>query len=325
MPAARSGRSSRAGAEYFRANPLAKVRLEHFADYDARYLTHEYFNANWASFYHADVARALGAAKLVYAGSAEYIHNFAQFVLKPEIAAIIAEVGDRVLAETLKDYALNQVFRKDVFTRGAPAADAAAREARLGSTRFALARPRSLCRLQRATPLGEVTLQESAYGPVLDALARGPLTFDELARAPESQHLDRTRLRQGVFAMAAFGNVWPALPARGEDARRASAAQANQALLRYAGRAGATAMLASPVVGAGVPLGPVDRICLETPADEAGAIERAKKAIAASGQRLAKSGTPLDAGRDTDAAVEEQARFFFRELLPFYRMLGVVD
>ncbi|HYC44154.1 MAG TPA: class I SAM-dependent methyltransferase [Burkholderiales bacterium] len=314
-----------AGAEFFRANPVAKVRLAGVADYDPRYIAHEYFNANWSLFYHADVARTLGSAKLGYAGSADYVQNFSQFVLKPEIAEIVAEVGDRAFAETLKDYASNQVFRKDVFTRGAPAADAAAREAILGSTRFALARPRSLCRLQGRTPVGEVTLQPESYAPVLDALARAPMTFDELAQAPETAGLGRTRLRQGVFGMAALGNVWPALPAAGDAARRAAVRRLNEVLLRQKRPGAATTVLASPVVGAGVALGAVDRICFATPQDEPGAIERAKRAVAAGGQKLVKDGQAVEPGRATDAAVEEQARFFFRELLPFYRQLGVID
>ena len=61
-------------------------------------------------------------------------------------------------------------------------------------------------------------MQAEAYAPVLDALARAPMTFDELARAPECAKLDRVRLRQAVFGMAALGNIVPALPATGEDA-----------------------------------------------------------------------------------------------------------
>jgi SAM-dependent methyltransferase len=311
-----------AGADYFSVNPLAKARLGSLADYDARYLAHEYLNAHWAPFYHADVARALGAAKLGYAGSADFVQNFRQFVLKPEIAAIVAEVGDPVLAETLKDYATNQVFRKDVYTRGAPPTSPAVRDAVLDATRFALARPRCNCRLTRATPIGEVTLQEEVYAPVLDALARGPMTFDALTRAPETAKLDRNRLRQSVFGMVALGNIWPALPEAGEDARRTAVAALNQALLRDPGRSGTTTVLGSPVVGAGVPVGPVDRICLETPGDEAGALDRAKKAMAAIARQAQKDGRPPG---PTEAAVEEQVRFFFRELLPFYRPLGVVE
>lgn len=246
-----------AGAGYFRANPLAKARLDTLARQDPRYLVHEYGNANWSLFYHADVAQELAGAKLVYAGSTEYLDNFNQFVFSPEMAALVADVRDRTAVETIKDYARNQVFRRDVYTRGAPRAGARELDALLGRTRFALARPRAACKLARATPAGEVTLQEEAYAPVLDALQRSPLTFDQLGQAPETQRLDRNRLRQAVFGMAALGNVMPALPAEGEDARRAATARFNQAALRDS--AGRATVLASPVLGAGVTLSSTDR------------------------------------------------------------------
>ncbi len=319
-----AGRLERAGAAYFRVSPLAKARLDSIAGQDPRYLAHEYFNANWSLFYHADVAREMAAAKLGYAGSADYLDNFNQFVVNPEMAKIVAEVGDRTAAETIKDFARNQVFRRDVYTRGAPQAAARELEALLGRARFALARPRADCKLTSTTPAGEVSLEEHAYAPVLDALARGSMTFDELARAPETARLDRGRLRQAVFGMAALRNVLPALPAEGEDARRAATARFNQAALRNPLPGSATTMLASPVLGAGVPISFVDRLFLTADGNETAAIARVKQAIAASGQKLTKDGKPIESPEEIHAAVEEKARYFYREQLLYYRQLGVV-
>lgn len=316
-----AGKLERAGAAYFRANPLAKARLERLAGQDPRYLAHEYSNANWSLFYHADVARELAGAKLGYAGSTDYLDNFNQFVLTPEMAELVAGIHDRTALETIKDYARNQVFRRDVYTRGAPRADARSLDALLGRSRFALARPRAACKLARATPAGEVTLQEEAYAPVLDALQRGPLTFDQLGAAAETGRFERNRLRQAVFGMAALGNVFPALPAEGEGERRAASARFNQAALLDA-QAGA---LASPVLGAGVPLSLVDRVLLSSRGDQAAAIARVKAAIAASGQKIMHNDKPVESPEAIDAAVAEKARHFFGELLPFYRQLGVVD
>lgn len=320
-----AARLERAGAVYFRASPLAKARLDSIAGQDPRYLAHEYFNANWSLFYHADVARDMAAAKLGFAGSADYLDNFSQFVLNPEMTKIVAEIGDRTMAETIKDFARNQVFRRDVYTRGAPKAGARDLEALLGRTRFALARPRAGCKLTGATPAGEVTLQEEAYAPVLDALARGPMTFDELARAPETARLDRSRLRQAVFGMAALRNLLPALPSAGEDERREATARFNQAALRNPLPGSATTMLASPVLGAGVALSFVDRILMAAEGDQTAAIARVKQALAASGQQRMKDDKRVASTEETHAEVEEKARFFFRELLPYYRQLGVLD
>ena len=297
-------RLQKAGATYFAASPLAKSRLDSFARLDARYLAHEYYNDNWSLFYHADVARDMAAARLSYAGSGNFIDNFQQFSLRPELAAIVAEVADPALAETVKDFARGTVFRRDVFIRGAAKAPRAELEATLRATRFALARPRAACKLSEKTGAGEVTMQAEAYAPVLDALARAPMTFEELGRAPELAAFDASKLRQGVFGMAALGNVWPALPASGEDARRAAAERFNQAVL--ARPEPGAAWLASPVLGSGVPLGTVDRVLLQTRPKPEQALAHVRRMLGEP-----KEGPPL----------EERVKRFYGEMLPFLQQV----
>jgi hypothetical protein len=293
--------------------------------HDPHYLAHEYYNANWAPFYHADVARELAQAKLAYAGSAALIDNFDQFALKPEMARVVAQVGERAMAETVRDYGSNRTFRRDVYTRGAPRIAPPQLEATLSGTRFALARPRTACRLQATTPAGDVKLQPEAYAPLLDALARAPMTFDELARAPECARLERVRLRQAVFGMSALGNVLPALPAAGEDERRKRTERFNRAILRMPVAGAADTVLASPVLGAGLHVNLIDRLFLAAPRNAAKAIAAARDAIAGGGFKLSKGSEVLDSPADIEAHVKERAKFFFDDFLPFLRLLKVVD
>ncbi|HEX5092799.1 MAG TPA: class I SAM-dependent methyltransferase [Burkholderiales bacterium] len=313
----------KAGARYFAVNPLAAARLAGLEKLDPHYVVHEYFNANWRPDYHADVVQALAPAKLAYAGSATLLDNFDQFMLVPEAAKLVAGIPDRALAETMKDFARNQGFRRDVFTRGAPKAAPPQLEAALGRSRFSLARPRAACRLTATTPAGEAKLDERAYAPVLEALARAPQTFDELARAPECAALDRPHLRQAVFGMAAFGNIVPALAADGDDARRARTARFNDAVLRAPMPARGDTFLASPVTGMGAALTLVDRLFLAGPRDEAQAVAQASAWIGAHGVRIQKSGQPLESPAEVDTHLRERARQFFAETLPYLRLLKI--
>jgi SAM-dependent methyltransferase len=320
-----AARLQQAGARFFAANPLAAARLTDMGGQDPHYLAHEYYNANWAPFFHADVAGALAGAKLAYAASATLIDNFEQFTLSPAISKLAAELGERSLAETVKDFARNQVFRRDVFTRGAPKAAQQQLDATLTRTRFALIRPRSTCRLKTKTPAGEVSLQPEAYAPVLDALARAPMTFEELSRAPQCAALDRLKLRQAVFGLAALGNLLPGLPSAGEDARAEAANRFNQAALRAPVTGTADTTLASPVLGAGVQVNLVDRLFLGAPRDEAQAIAAALRVLAAGRIKLRREGKELESATDIEAYVRERAKFFFADFLPFLRLLRVVD
>jgi len=318
-----AGRLHGAGARFFEANPLATARLADMARHDPHYLAHEYFNANWSPSYHLDVAREFTGAKLAYVGSATLLDNFGQFVLKPELAKIVAEIPDRALSETVKDFARNQVFRRDVYTRGAPRAAPQQLEEALARARFTLIRPRSACRLQVPTPAGEVTLQAEAYAPVLDALSRAPMTFTELSSAPECSKLDRGRLRQAIFGMAALGNILPALPAEGEDARCECTERFNQAVLSAPITGAMDTYLASPVLGAGVAVNLIDRIFLGATQGEGEAIARAHAAVATGGLKLRKAGTVLESDAAIESHIQDRAQFFVAEFLPFLRLLGV--
>jgi SAM-dependent methyltransferase len=318
-------RLDEAGATYFQHNPVAKLRLGHFGRQDPNYLAHEYFNDNWTAFYHADVARDLVQAKLSFTGSASIAENFEQFNLKPALAKIVASAPDRSVAETIKDFALNKMFRKDVFTRGAPRGTQGELVAILGRTRFALAKPRATCSLNAAMPAGEISLQAEAYAPVLDALARAPMTFEELANAPEAAALDRSRLRQAVFGMAELGNILPGLPAAGEADRRRSTDGFNRAVLSRPASPSSTTMLASPVLGSGIPLNFADRAILTAPAGRDGIFDHVWNTLVASGWKPLKDGKPLETTAEAHAMVEERIRFWSEVLHPYLRQVGIVD
>jgi len=313
------------GAEYFRANPLAAQRLRGLDAQDPSYVAHEYFNANWSPSYHADVAQEMAAAKLAYVASAGVMDNFEQFVLRPEMAAALADVGHPAMTETIKDFARNRVFRRDVYARGAPTADPRELQAMLDATRFALARPRALCALTAKTPVGEVNLQPERYVPVLDALARAPMTFDALAGALAGAPADRERRRQTVFALAALDYVAPAMPVEGEAARCASTARYNASIIAQAPRTAASAMLASPVLGCGVPASFIDLLLLAAPRSIDEAISHACNSVTASGQALVKDGKPVADPNALRALIEGRAQPFFSELLPFLQSVGVAD
>jgi hypothetical protein len=218
----------------------------------------------------------------------------------------------------------NQSFRRDVFTRGAPRASAAELEAALGGTRFALALPRASARFTHKSLHGEAKLEEAAYAPVLDALARAPMTFDELARTPECARLDRARLRQALFGMAALGNLLPALPAAGEKARRAATDRFNASVLAAQPASTGPLVLASPVLGSGVMVDFLDRVFLQGPQGEAPAIDHARRALESGGIALRKEGKLVEGARERAALLEERAAKFFPGTLLLLRQLGTV-
>lgn len=321
-----ANRLEQCGAGYFRLNPLAKVRLDALRKQNPAYLAHEYFNANWLPAYHADVGAEMSGAKLAYVGSATLSENFDQFSLAPDVARLIAGLNDRALAETARDFARNTVFRRDVFARGASRSGPRDLETLLGRQRFCLAVPRSICRLVAKVTAGDVTLEAEIHAPVLDLLALAPMSFDELAAHPQTAHLNRSQLRQAVFALAAIGQIFPALPGSGEAERRESCRKFNAVTLaRPSASSGYGNTLVSPVIGFGLQMGYVDLLLLAAPRNERDAIVHALRGIAASGFKPVSNGLVIEEPAQVQTVVEGKAKAFFSDLLPFLRLHGIAE
>jgi SAM-dependent methyltransferase len=320
---AEAGRLSGHEALFFQQNPMALKALAEMEGKSTRYLAHEYFNAHWQPEYHLDVAADLAEAKLEYAGSASIIENFTDLILSPELARCVNETVDPSLAETIKDYATNQPFRRDVFSRGCPKATPARLEAGLAATRFCLLRPRSACGFEARLPGGQLSLRPEAYWPVLEALSRTPLTVAELMASPECEGLDELQLRQALFGMAALRNVAPALPVAGEALRRQTCERFNRVLLESDEAGAAVQDLASPVLGAGVAIDPIDQLFLRAGRDETAAFAAVLTDLRARGLHPGDADSPE--GESLETFVARRCRFFFTSLLPFLRLVGISD
>jgi SAM-dependent methyltransferase len=149
-----------------------------------RYLAHEYLNDHWHPMYHADVAREMSAAKLLYVGSADLLLNFQQFLVTPGQQELIDGLDDTTLKETVRNLCAPLSFRQDVFIRGVRRISVAKQEAMLRQIRLALLIPRANFRMQLKVPTGNADLQP-AYATIADALATGPHTVAELLDLPE--------------------------------------------------------------------------------------------------------------------------------------------
>ena len=84
-------------------------------------------------------------------------------------------------------------------------------------------------------------------------------------------------------------------------------------------------MLASPVLGTGIPLNFFDAEFLHGPRERTAAIENTIKALQHSGRKLQMDDKPVESSEDLRRAIAERATFFFDDLLPFLRLAGVAD
>jgi len=315
----------KAKAKYFAANPGAGPRLDRMAGQATNYLAHEYFNKDWTLLYHADVVADMTAAKLTYAGSATVIDQFDDLLANPEAFALYKDINDRVLRETVKDFVVNQQFRRDIYVRGAPRLDAQAQVAAAMKTRLVLRVPRAQCSETVKVPVGSIKLAP-AYMKMLDFLADGPQPIrDILAKTAIVKLSDATQAIRRAALLTAVGYVAPALPEDAEKAARQPTRQFNDAIINRTMRGDDINYFASPVTGSGITADSSDRLFVAAARqNHEDPEEFAWQNLSKRGQALAKDGKALKTPEENKAELARLAKNFAGKKLPIYKGFGIV-
>ena len=291
------------GAAFFRDNPAASKALDEMARTERCFVVHDYLPPSMTPFYFADVAEALDAAGLAFAGGSPVFRNYPKFSAAPEFADFLACLEDRAALERQLDIIANTRFRTDVFVKPAAAALNECERARLlEPMRFGSLEARDA--MPPTAELGRYSIAYSApiYGPLMDCLAQGAPSVDELARSNELGGFSGSDIVKAVNLLVLGGHFRPfAAPASDPSKPPVNGVLGplNRALLARQREAADPVFLASPVVGSGVPVPPFAALIFEAldSAGRAGAPDAVWRRLEARGQSLEGDGGAL-AGRD---------------------------
>ncbi|MBW6400966.1 class I SAM-dependent methyltransferase [Roseomonas sp. HJA6] len=144
------------------------------------YMVHEWLTSFWRPVYHADIATALQAARLDYAGSANPSRSLPTLQLNAEQRAAIEQAPPGIHRETLFDLFLQRRFRTDLYVRGRRSGGGRA----LAEIPLVLAVAPELMDTSIATAAGEAVLKAEHQAILAGALADGPRMLGELAALP---------------------------------------------------------------------------------------------------------------------------------------------
>lgn len=313
---------------FARATAGLDGRLKQIAGQSRDYLAHEYFNRDWNCMYFTDVADALAEAKLDFATTAEPLDVVDTINLSAEGIAFLNGIEHPILREQIRDYFVNQQFRKDLYPRGVRRLAPAEQREQTLATRIVLQRPVDAIPMRVNGAQGEATLHDSIFRPVLDALAArdyAPKSFNDLMRA-----LPAFSLPQLVAASAVLVGAGHAAPCHAEpEVRqvRAACAALNTHLLERARTRDDVNHLASPVMGGGIAAGRFEQLFLlardrgcDQPADWA---RFTWQLLNDQGQKALKDGKPLETQEENLAELTARANAFVEERLPIPRAVGI--
>jgi hypothetical protein len=193
--------------------------------------------------------------------------NYRDLAIPPSLGTLFAGIGDRVTFESLKDFAVNAYFRKDVYIKGKTARSAALTEAYLDETPFGLVGVEPPSDREIRLPHHTLRFEGPIFDALLNALAQGAKAVKTLFGRPEVAGVTLQQLRAALLRLALGDQVAPLLcptEARGLSEAalyRVPLSYNRMALRRPSATAGST-VLASPVAGTAISVTPLETIAI---------------------------------------------------------------
>lgn len=321
-----------ANPAYARANPQIAERIKAIKGQNRHYVAHEYFNRDWQPMAFAQMGRWLQSAKLSWACSAHYLDAIDAVNLTAEQQTLLQSIPDPMFRQTVRDFCVNQQFRKDYWVKGARSLTPLGQAEALRSQRILLAQPRPEVSLKVSGSLGEATLQEAVYGPILDQLAdHKPKSLGQLEQAlkatPAGKALSFAQIQQAAMVLSATGAVLPVQHEGAAQKAKKPSERLNTHLMNQARSSNELGYLASPVTGGGVGVPRFQQLFLlaraqghKAPQDWA---QYVWALLQAQGQKLLKDGKAMESAADNLAELTQQAYAFADKQLPILKALQV--
>jgi SAM-dependent methyltransferase len=317
-----------ANTGFARAHPVVAERVAKLKGQDRTYLAHEYFNRSWSPMSIARTAEWLADAKLTYACSATLLDHVDAVNLLEEQRSLLGGIRDPIFRELVRDFCVNQAFRRDYWVKGARKLSPVARKEALRAWRVMLIKPRAEVPLKVTGNLGEATLHEDVYKPILDLLAdHRPAALGQLESALAGKQISLEQIAEAVMVLAGAAVL---VPVQDDDAIAAAKPSTDRlgTFIRDKARGhNDIRFVASPVTGGGIVLGRFHQLFLlardqgrQTPAEWA---RFAWDCLDAQGERIVKDGAPLQSADENLRELTTDAGEFAAKILPILQALAI--
>ena len=313
---------------FARANPKIGERIAQLKEQNSHYLAHEFFNRDWLPMHFSTLAEWLKPAKLQYACSAHYLDLIEVLNLSPEQEAFLNDIPDAVFRQTVRDFMVNQQFRRDYWVKGARRLSKPDQAEQLRRQRLVLTAPRMEVKMKVQGALGEISLNEAIYTPILDLLADHTVwSLARMEKALDGRGITFAQLIQAAMILTGAGYVHPAQDEGNILLAKPHTDAINLELLSKARGNADILCLASPVTGGGIPVGRFQKLFLlalaqgkTQPADWADLVW---EILAGQQERLVKEGRTLETAEENIAELTALAESFKETTLPIMQALQI--
>ncbi|WP_284180328.1 methyltransferase regulatory domain-containing protein [Rhabdaerophilum sp. SD176] len=313
---------------YARMTPTLGDRLNRVKGQNRHYLAHEYFNRDWHPMHFATMTEFLEEAKLQFAASATLLDHIDAINLTAEQQAFLNDIPDSSFRQSVRDFMVNQQFRKDYWVKGARMLSPLERIEALREFRFILSTNAADVPLKVNGALGEANLSEAIYKPLIALLADYAIhSLAQLEQKLGPKGISFAQVLQAVTMLLGAGHVQLAQADSVISQAKKATTRLNQTLMQKSRSSNEIGFLASPVTGGGVAVGRFPQLFLlarqlghKQPADWA---QFVWNTLAMQGQRLIRDGSTLETAEENLAELNNQAQPFNEKMLPILKALQI--
>jgi hypothetical protein len=314
---------------FARANPSVVDRLKKVAFQDRHYLAHEYFNKDWHPMHFATMSQWFSTAKIDFACSAHYLDHIDAVNLSELQQALLKEIPDATFKESVRDFMVNQQFRRDYWIKGARKLSAIERAELIKQHKLVLISSREDISLKISGSLGEANMSEAIYAPILDLMSdHKARSIQEIASKVHSKSINFAQVVQAAMVLVGSGHMASVQSEEQITKAKQTSAKLNKALIDRARFSAEISFLASPVTGGGIAVNRFQQLFLlamrngtKQPQDWASEVWAV---LFAQNQRLIKEGKALESAEDNIQELVSQANEFSRKRLPILKVLESV-
>ena len=313
---------------FARANPLIAERINKIKGQNRHYLAHEYFNRDWHPMHFGTMAKWLEPAKLTYACSAHYLDYVETINLTPEQQTFLADIHDPMFKQTVRDFMVNEQFRRDYWVKGARRLTPLEQAQGLRNQRLLMIAPHADVSLKVTGALGEASLTEVIYTPILDLMADHKVrTLAQIEQVVKEAGITFAQLTQAMLVLCGKGTFSAVQDDTTTTKAKKLTDKLNSHLMLKARSSNDITYLASPLTGGGLMIGRFQQLFVlamqqgkKKPEDWAAF---AAQILVAQGQKIVKEGKPLETAEENLAELTTQAHEFAVKLLPILKALQI--
>ena len=314
---------------YARANPGVVERLKRVAEQDRHYLAHEYFNKDWHPMHFATMSDWLLPAKLSFVCSAHYLDHIDAVNLTLEQQKMLKEIPNPILKESIRDFMVNQQFRRDYWVKGERKVSAIEQSELIQQHKLVLTSFSEDISLKLSSSIGEVSLNAAIYSPIIELMSdHNVRSFKEIASKLKDKSISFPQVVEAAMVLVGSGHMASVQSEEQTKVAKQTSAKLNHSLMNKARFSADVSFLASPVTGGGIVVNRFQQLFLlamrngkKQPEDWA---KDVWSVFVTQNQRLLKDGKTLETAEENLDELVNQANKFARNRLPILKALGIV-